>query len=60
MREHHIRFSERTLASVRCECVCGWKAEVLTKIPNRQEVLNGLVAEHLSSVTSTQSNTAAE
>lgn len=45
---HLIRFTERTLASVRCECACGWKAEVLTAIPNRQRVLNAEVAQHFT------------
>lgn len=45
---HRIRFTERTLASVRCECVCGWKCEVMTnEVRNRQQELNTRVAMHL-------------
>lgn len=43
--EHGMRFIERTLASVRTECMCGWKAE--TSGAARQEALNKQVAAHL-------------
>lgn len=45
--KHSIRFAERTMASVRCACSCGWVAEVMTQEGNRQEKLNARVALHL-------------
>jgi hypothetical protein len=53
---HRIRFVERTLASVRCECVCGWKAEVLSEVVGRQNVLNAKVARHFDSPNAQRGN----
>lgn len=44
--EHRMRFVERTLASVRTECICGWKAECAGR--DRQLRLNRFVSNHLA------------
>lgn len=43
-REHQLRFVEPTLASIRTECVCGWKAECSG--PNRSDQLERQVNTH--------------
>ena len=60
MSEHKIRFVERTLASVRCACICGWKAEVTTREGDRQSKLNVKVAGHLAGMIAADDMTASE